>query len=55
MGLDEWLKRLLTEGRQGLTNCLGQEAGDKGGVGTHWLKLCSKFRTEELRGFGREK
>lgn len=53
MGLDEWLKRLSTEGRQRLTNCLGQEAGDKGRVGTCWLKVCSKFRTENC-SFGRE-
>lgn len=37
MGLDDWLERLAAEGRQtgskGLTNHLGQEAGEKEGVG----------------------
>lgn len=56
VGLDEWLKRLSTEGRQvdrDYPNCLGQEAGDKGRVSTHWLKLCSKLRIEKRYCFGR--
>lgn len=50
-----WKDCQLKAGKKGLKNCLGQEAGHKGSVGTCWFKLWSKFRTEKLCGFGREK
>lgn len=54
VGLDDWLVGSWRQaGSKGLTKRLGQKAGHKGGVGTCWLKLCSKSGAENLCPFGR--